>query len=269
MYWNAFCMLAYSGTGLSEKSPCTERKTSLCRRFEVIMALGTHLTIRDYLDNRKVAELMDQKWNLTKRTNLFRKEGFEGVLSSCLKDKKDTGLTASDYLQNPVYARSETQSTGLETFRKGPASPIEPQTHEKKESEGQKKISVREDIERSIQEAAKTYDLPPELIRGVIQAESDFQVEAVSSAGARGLMQLMPATAKDLGVEDPFNIDQNIDGGSRYLKNMLVRFGSDLKMALSAYNAGPGTVERYGGDVPYSETRQYVARVLEFSGLTA
>jgi len=103
------------------------------------------------------------------------------------------------------------------------------------------------------------------LIRGVIQAESNFRVGAVSRAGAQGLMQLMPSTAKELGVTKPFDIDQNIDGGARYLRKMLDRFGGDVKLALAAYNAGPGTVRKYAGNVPYRETIQYVDRVLRFS----
>lgn len=108
------------------------------------------------------------------------------------------------------------------------------------------------------------------MIKGVIKAESNFQITAVSHAGARGLMQLMPETARELGVDDPFDIEQNIDGGARYLRQMLDKFGGDLKTALAAYNAGPGAVEKYGGNVPpYLETKQYVRRVLRFSRQTA
>jgi soluble lytic murein transglycosylase-like protein len=124
-------------------------------------------------------------------------------------------------------------------------------------------------VEKSIQQAAAKYNLSPGLIRSVIRAESNFQPDAVSSAGAKGLMQLMPETAKELGVTNPFDIQQNIDGGSRYLRQMLDRFGGDLKLALAAYNAGPGAVEQYNGNVPYAETLQYVKRVLRFAGLVA
>lgn len=124
-------------------------------------------------------------------------------------------------------------------------------------------------IDRSIEKAARKYDLAPKLIKAVIRAESNFQVDARSPAGAQGLMQLMPGTARELGVKDSFDIDQNIDGGSRYLRQMLDRYSGNLRMALSAYNAGPGNVDKFGGRVPFAETRQYVDRVLRFSRMIA
>ncbi len=123
-------------------------------------------------------------------------------------------------------------------------------------------------IEKAIHDAAAQYQLPPKLIKGVIKAESNYDVNAVSPAGAQGLMQLMPGTARDLGVKNPFDIEQNIDGGVRYLKKMMDMFGGNVKQALSAYNAGPETVKRYNGNVPYSETRQYVNRVMDHTKTT-
>ena len=126
-------------------------------------------------------------------------------------------------------------------------------------------LTQQQIIDQNVQKAAAKYDLSPDLIRGVIRAESNFKVKAISSAGAQGLMQLMPATAKELGVNNPFDIAQNIDGGAKYLRKMLDRFGGNVRTALAAYNAGPGTVIKYNGRVPYPETRQYVRRVLRFS----
>jgi len=121
---------------------------------------------------------------------------------------------------------------------------------------------IRPDIHQSIRNAATRYAISEKLIQSVIQAESNYRSDAVSPAGAQGLMQLMPATARELGVSDPFDVDQNIDGGARYLRKMLDRFGGDIKLALAAYNAGPGTVQRYNGNVPYQETQTYIQRVL-------
>ena len=111
-----------------------------------------------------------------------------------------------------------------------------------------------------IEKYAAQYKLDPWLIRGVIQVESNFQPTAVSPVGAGGLMQLMPGTASYLGCRDRFDVDQNIAAGSRYLRMMYDRFGSEDLM-IAAYNAGPGNVERYGGIPPFAETQRYVVKV--------
>lgn len=116
------------------------------------------------------------------------------------------------------------------------------------------------DISPIIEKYAAKHKLDPWLIRGVIEIESGFRPTAVSSAGAGGLMQLMPGTASYLGCGDRFDPEQNIAAGTRYLKMMYDRFGSEDLM-IAAYNAGPGNVERYGGIPPFAETRNYVVKV--------
>lgn len=121
----------------------------------------------------------------------------------------------------------------------------------------------------SVHQAAITYYLPPPLLYAVIKAESGFRSDAVSRAGARGLMQLMPRTARALGVRDPLDADQNIRGGALFLRRLADRFDGDLELTLAAYNAGPGTVKRYRGVPPYKETQAYVRRVLGYYWATA
>ena len=110
---------------------------------------------------------------------------------------------------------------------------------------------------------AREHQVQPALVKAVIAAESNFNSGAVSRKGAQGLMQLMPQTAEQLGVSDPFQPSDNVRGGTRYLRSMLDRYG-DLSRALAAYNAGPTAVDRYGGIPPFQETRDYVARVLTY-----
>jgi soluble lytic murein transglycosylase-like protein len=111
-----------------------------------------------------------------------------------------------------------------------------------------------------IERAASKYGLDPAVIKAIISVESGFNPNAVSKAGARGLMQLMPSTARLLGV-DPDDPEQNVDGGARYFRQQLDRFGS-IELALAAYNAGPANVLHYGGIPPFPETQRYVADVL-------
>ncbi|WP_303840121.1 lytic transglycosylase domain-containing protein [Selenomonas ruminantium] len=113
-----------------------------------------------------------------------------------------------------------------------------------------------------IEAAARKYKVDPKLVAAVAEVESNGNQEAVSSAGAIGVMQLMPDTAASLGV-DPYNKQQNIEGGAKYLRQMLDTFGGDTKKAVAAYNAGPGAVKDYGGVPPYKETQNYVNKVLD------
>jgi soluble lytic murein transglycosylase-like protein len=116
-----------------------------------------------------------------------------------------------------------------------------------------------------ISAAAARNGVDPKLLTGLIRAESNFNPKATSPAGAQGLTQLMPATAAGLGVTNPLDPAQAIEGGARYLRQQLDRFGGDASKALAAYNAGPGAVERFGGVPPYAETQDYVRKVQSYA----
>lgn len=117
-------------------------------------------------------------------------------------------------------------------------------------------------IDALVQQNAEVWQVDPALIKAVIANESAFNANATSSVGAQGLMQLMPETAQMLGVRDPYDPAQNVAGGTRYLRSLLDRFKGDTRLAVAAYNAGPGAVEQYGDVPPYTETRGYVQNVL-------
>lgn len=127
--------------------------------------------------------------------------------------------------------------------------------------------SVRQDETESqsmdaiFAEAAKRYKVPLNLLKAMGKAESGFNADAVSPAGAQGVMQLMPSTARALGVEDPFDARDNIMGGAKYISQKLRQYNGDVDLALAAYNAGSGNVARYGGVPPFAETRNYIARI--------
>jgi soluble lytic murein transglycosylase-like protein len=268
------------------------------------MAFNDLQSIKNYTGNTTFKRLNGFRRKFANRISYQAGKGFQNILAAFQTRNsnnvyKTKGLTIADYRARPVFSKSrvrlhpapaamELKNTATNRFsghRAPPAIETNPVKSsslygqyfkefdivEKSDKIANQSVSLteRQSIAKNVQKAALKYNLPPELINAVIRAESNFQVRAVSSAGARGLMQLMPATAKELGVENSFDIEQNIDGGAKYLRKMLDRFGGNVRKALAAYNAGPGTVIKYNGRVPYPETRQYVKRVLRFSKQTA
>jgi len=123
-------------------------------------------------------------------------------------------------------------------------------------------VEAPPDLAEMIERRAQRHSLDPKLVRAVVQVESGFRPRALSRKGAIGLMQLMPETAKAMSVSDPWDPEQNLEGGSSYLRQLLDQFSGDLELALAGYNAGPGAVGRYGGIPPYKETIAYVQKVM-------
>lgn len=149
--------------------------------------------------------------------------------------------------------KTEAKSTSTTKEVKAPFSKTLGQVQNKK---------IKGEIYDAVMESSSKHNLPPELVFAVIQQESCFKPNATSQCGASGLMQLMPETAADLGVQNRYDIRQNIDGGCQYLREMLDRFNGRTDLALAAYNAGPGNVEKHNGIPPFEETQNYVQKIM-------
>ncbi len=171
------------------------------------------------------------------------------------------GATTRLYLAADDSSFTDVPTEEITGYEKDLLSPVpaEAQVSIFSQAQSAKSASALNEV---VDTASATFHLDPDLVNSVIHAESGFNVHAVSPKGALGLMQLMPGTANQLGVNDAFDPEANITGGSRYLRELLERYNFDLVKALAAYNAGPERVEQYQGVPPFSETRAYVARIV-------
>lgn len=133
-------------------------------------------------------------------------------------------------------------------------------------SYGSSSITCPADMETIFQNASRTYGISEKLLKAVAKAESDFNPNCTSSAGAMGVMQLMPGTAKELGVENAYDTMENIMGGAKLLSRLMHKYNGDISLTLAAYNAGSGNVDKYGGIPPFQETQNYVAKILGYLG---
>ena len=174
--------------------------------------------------------------------------------------RENLGAVTRLYLSAGNSSYVDIATNQIDRFEKDLAPPVAPVAAALAVAQPLK--SKPQNLNEVINTISDRHHLDPDLINSVIHAESGFNPHAVSPKGARGLMQLMPQTASKLGVSNPFDPGANVEGGTRYLSELLQRYNFDLVKALAAYNAGPGRVEQYRGVPPYYETRVYVAKIV-------
>ncbi len=173
-----------------------------------------------------------------------------------------TGTTGNNNIQSFDNVLKNSTKVKFGDLLTNPSTRVNANIYTAQTNSASEKITTREQIKNLVSRVAQKHGVDEKLVNALIKQESGFNPNAKSRVGAMGLMQLMPATAKGLGVTNPMDPEQNVEGGVKYLKSMLNKYNGNIILALAAYNAGPGAVDKYDGVPPYKETQNYVRSIL-------
>lgn len=271
-------------------APCLYKGQKQTQRFVEKVFISEHRRISNNDRNTEIARLLIHTTSEETKLQDETMAGFEQAIissidfpESIVQERTNPVFAQGISLEKIDFSRTELAvltvpeclypGPGLIKLPDGGSSRVNfsPPLQEKHPESGREKdtsLPHEEKAERNfdhiIQRVAKSYDVDPALVRAIIMAESSYNPRAVSKKGAKGLMQLMPKTAKYLGIEDSFDPEHNIDGGVRYFKELLNQFNGNVKLALAAYNAGSRRVREYKGIPPFKATQLYVKKVFEY-----